>query len=53
MTTDTFANYGPFADFSASDRELAMRVLDRAEQNGVTDAGDQADLIERIFGKRP
>lgn len=50
---DTSAKYEPFADFSASDRVLAAKVLERAAENGVTDAGDQADRIERIFGKRP
>jgi hypothetical protein len=43
----------PFAHFSHEDREFAKLILERAEANGVTDAGDQADLIERIFGQRP
>ena len=42
-----------FEDFTPEDRDLAERILDRAEQNGVTEPADQADLIRRIFGKTP
>jgi hypothetical protein len=43
----------PFETFTTEDRELAARVLDRAEQNGVKNAGDQSALIALIFGVDP
>lgn len=47
------SNQEPWAEFLVDERELAQLILDLAEKNGVMSAGDQADLIERIFGKRP